>query len=41
LKVPLSELLKPTMTVHEAPGARFSGQLFTTVNGALVVMLET
>src|SRR5258708_37355004 len=40
LNVPTVVLLKPTVTLHEPPGGRFTGQLLMTVNGAAVVMLE-
>src|SRR5258706_3657432 len=40
LNGPTVVAVKPTFTVHESPGARFVGQLFTTVNGAAVEMLE-
>src|SRR5258706_16365946 len=44
VRVPLTSptvvVLKPTLTVHDSPGPRFTGQLLTTVNGALAEMLE-
>src|SRR5207247_9460400 len=40
LASPSVEELNPTLIEHEAPGARFSGQLLTTVHGAVAEVLE-